>query len=190
MRRESERYHGAAMTIHWVTAVFVLGLIATGLVMGAALPGDAAAAGILPLHASFGLSVLALTVARIVLRFTVRPPPLPKALPAWERFAAQALHGLFYVLLILIPMSGWVVVSVAANPPSLPWFGAFGEMPRLPPPPDGQGQMVAERVMSTHRTLAYVLIGLLAVHIAAALRHLLFLRDGVMARMVPAGRRP
>jgi cytochrome b561 len=181
------RYNSAAMTIHWITALMVLGLLASGLTMGSRPSGDALANQILPIHASFGLTVLGLTLLRLGLRFIAKPPPLPE-MAGWEKLAARVSHVLFYALLILMPMSGWVVVSVAPNLPAIDYFGLM-DFPKLPPPPGDQAAMIAGRVMQTHEALALVMIGLLSLHIAAALRHALILKDGVLSRMLPSSSR-
>lgn len=178
------RYNGVAMALHWVTALFVILILGTALAMTPLSEGGRTSDTLVMLHASLGFSVLILTLARIVWRLTNRPPKLPGGMPAAERWGARIAHVLFYLLLVIIPMGGWVVASVTPDQPPVQWFGV-AELPRLPPPPPEQQALVAERVASLHGTLGYVMLGLVVLHVAAALRHALILRDGVFARMWP-----
>jgi cytochrome b561 len=186
-RRAGTSYHGGAMALHWLTALMVVGLLTSGTIMDGLQRGDPAKAQLLPIHASFGMTVLVLTLARIGLRFAAPPPKLGDAMAGWERIVARITHVLFYVLLLLLPLSGWVVTSVAPNAPTLQWFGLF-DLPKLPPPPGDQGAMVAQRVMGTHELLGKVMMALIALHVLAALRHAFILKDGVLGRMWPGAR--
>lgn len=186
-RGAGARYHGGAMALHWLTAFMVIGLLISGTTMDALGRDNPAVAQILPVHASFGMTVLVLTLARIALRFAAPPPKLGAEMAAWERLIARITHVLFYVALLLLPLSGWVVTSVAPNAPTLQWFGLF-DLPKLPPPPDGQGAVVAERVMGTHALLGKIMMALLALHVLAAARHAFVLKDGAVGRMWPGGR--
>ncbi len=178
------RYNGVAMTLHWVTALFVLLILATGLAMTPLTEGGRTTDTLVMLHASFGFSVLILTVLRIGWRLTNRPPKLPGGMPAAERWGAKIAHFLFYALLIVIPLGGWVVVSVTPDQAPVQWFGV-AELPRLPPPPPDQQKLVAERVADLHGTLGYVMLALVTIHVAAALRHAFILKDGLFNRMWP-----
>lgn len=178
------RYNGVAMTLHWVTALFVILILGTALAMTPLSEGGRTSDTLVTLHASFGFSVLMLTLVRIAWRVTNRPPKLPAGMPAAERWGARIAHFLFYLLLIVIPLGGWVVVSVTPDQAPLQWFG-LAELPRLPPPPPEQQALVAARVADLHGTLGYVMLALVTIHIAAALRHALILKDGLFNRMWP-----
>lgn len=144
------------------------------------------------LHKSIGLTILALSLARLGWRLVNRPPPLPPAMRAWERVGARAVHWAFYVLMVAVPFTGWLYASVQwreGTPLAVPtlWFGQF-EVPHLFGL-DGQPPRVRHRLAEgfeeTHEWLAWVMVGLLAVHVAAALKHRLVDRDGVLASMAP-----
>jgi cytochrome b561 len=181
----ARRYSAVAILLHWASAACVLALIGMGLTM--------THAGLAPLrqfqlyqwHKSVGVTVLALTALRVLWRLTHRPPPHPAGMPVPERRAAGAAHALLYLLLVGLPLTGWAVVSL--SPFNIPTV-LYGIVPwphlplagLLPDPTAAEGLL--KRV---HALGAWFLAALLAVHVAAALRHHLLLRDDVLRRMLP-----
>lgn len=135
---------------------------------------------LMPLHFSIGLTVLALSVGRVAWRLAHRPPPLPADTRAWERGAAHAAHWTLYLLLLVMPMTGWALMSGGAHPRSVNWFGLF-TVPRLP-----VSGAAADGAHNAHVLLGWFMAGLVVVHIAAALRHHFIRRDAVLGRMAPA----
>ncbi|MDJ0276988.1 cytochrome b [Sphingomonas sp. 2R-10] len=166
----TQRYSRGAILFHWTIAAFVLVNLWIGLVGGS-----------MAAHKAIGITVLVLTLGRIGWRIGHAPPLLPAGIPAWERMVATATHLLFYALLLIVPLSGWAMVSGATRRP-LEWFGLF-PIPYLPIPP-----AVADLGHEAHEVVGFAMAGLVALHVAAALRHHFLLRDGVLLRMVP-GRR-
>lgn len=172
---ESPAYHRVARWLHWGIALLIIANILIGLVhdgLDKTLP-------LIPAHKAIGMTVLALTLARIAWRVTHRPAPLPAAMPGWERGAAHALHALFYALMLVLPLSGWVMAS--ANERPLRWFGLFA-IPKLAV---AKGQPLVELSRAAHGPLGLVFGALIVLHVAAALRHHFILRDGVLRRMLP-----
>ncbi|MDX2236088.1 MAG: cytochrome b/b6 domain-containing protein [Hyphomonadaceae bacterium] len=193
----SRRYAAAAIVLHWAIAAAILFLIPLGWWMGDAVRDPAQAATAISayqLHKSIGLTVLALSLARFGLRLANPPPPLPESMKPWERALAQATHWGFYALMVGLPLSGWIYVSTQwsaadARPLQVPtlWFGVF-EVPHL----FGLAQAsqavragVAGVAEFAHSKLAWVALGLAALHAAAALKHHLVDRDDTLTRMVP-----
>jgi cytochrome b561 len=132
--------------------------------------------------------VLLAVLLRILWRLDHRPPPLP-AMPPLERAAAEGTHWLLYGLMLVIPLTGWALVSV--SPFNLPTV-LYGVMPwpHLPVFPDLADKAGVEAVVKLiHGKLAWALTALIALHAAAALRHHFILRDAVLRRMLPTGRR-
>lgn len=164
------RYSGIAILFHWTIAALVLVNLWIGLIGGS-----------MPAHKAIGITVLVLTLGRIGWRLGHRPPPLPSGTPGWERMAAHATHLLFYILLIVLPLSGWAMVSGEKRYP-LDWFALF-PIPYLPIPPS-----LAHLGHEAHELLGFAMLGLVALHVAAALRHHFLLRDGVLSRMLPGPR--
>ena len=192
-----QRYSAVAVVLHWAIASAIALMIPLGFWMHEQSEHGVVGDGIFrayQLHKSIGLTVLALSIARLVWRLTNPPPPLPAHMPAWERFAAKATHWAFYVLMIGLPLSGWTYVSagwsIHDDEPLLittRWFGLF-VVPHLFGLPEAGAEVradVAEAAMATHFYLAWSMIALAALHVGAALKHQFFDRDEVMAHMVP-----
>jgi len=177
------RYGGVAQALHWLVAALVLSQFGLGWWMSD-LPLSQLKFDLYQLHKSLGLTIFALVVVRLAWRLGHPPPPLPAGLPAWERTAARTTHALFYVLLLVQPLIG-LVQSSAANFPVVVW----GILPV--PALIGNDEALAETLVEVHETVAGVLLVLIALHVAAALRHHFLLKDDVLRRMLPAagGRR-
>jgi cytochrome b561 len=183
MRRS--RYSLVAILLHWLIALGVLALIVIGLVMTQLQIPQMLEFKLFQLHKSIGITVLLLAVVRLLWRFTHRPPPLPARTPPLEKGAAHGLHWLLYVFMFAMPLTGWAVVS--ASPFNLPTV-LYGLVPwpDLPLLPNLANKAAVGRVLGwVHAYGAWTLIGLLAVHIAAVLRHHLLQREPILRRMLP-----
>ena len=113
----ARRYNVTAMSLHWLIALLIIVQICLGWYMNEVLPDHTPAqATIQSIHISLGLTILLLVLARIVVRLTYRPPPLPAGLAAWERYLAHASHLLFYLLMLALPLTGWALVSMGNKP--------------------------------------------------------------------------
>lgn len=169
-----DRYTGVARWLHWAIAVLIAVNIGIGIVH-AYVNHDWP---VTPLHKSIGITVLALTLARIGWRAMHRPPPLPAAMSEREKMVAHALHTLFYGLMLVLPLTGWVMSS--ANDRPLRWFGLF-DVPKFAM---ARGDAVVELSRGAHGPLGLIFGALVVLHVAAALRHHLVLKDGVLRRML------
>lgn len=179
----SKRWGAISMVLHWLVALLVLGLMAVGFYMESGLTDDLKTLFTLfQGHKSLGLLVLALAILRLGWRWLNPSPPLPDTLKPWERTAARATHLALYALLLAQPLVGWLMVS--ASPLEVPtiWFGLV-DVPHLIGP-DKATEGLMKRL---HWIFAWALIALIALHIAAALKHHLILRDDVLRRMLPGG---
>jgi cytochrome b561/polyisoprenoid-binding protein YceI len=189
------RYTAVAIVLHWAIAAAIVLDFALGWWMHEAIEDEdwaAQAIAAFQLHKSIGLTILALSLLRLGWRLVGRPPPLPPAMPAWERAAARAVHWAFYALMVAVPFSGWLYASVQwreGAPLAVPtlWFGQF-EVPHL----FGLDELsarardrLADAFEDTHEWLAWAMAGLLALHVAAALKHRFVDRDDVLASMAP-----
>jgi cytochrome b561 len=185
-----KRYSAVAISLHWTIAAAILAQLASGLWMVRAirLPGSQALAfQAYQWHKSLGLTILVLSLLRICWRLANTPPPLPATMTRIERTAAKTLHGLFYLLMLSTPVVGWVIVS--ASPLGLPTmvFGLF-EWPHIPGLA-GLGGGIEAASRTAHRAMGYAFAGLLALHVAAAIKHHLIDGDDVLTRMLPMVRR-
>ena len=169
------RYASGAIAIHWIVAV----LIATNFALVWSAE-DAPKEDAMANHKAIGISILLLTVLRIVWRLTHRAPPLSETLKAWEAALARVVHALFYFLMVAIPFSGWAMSSAASGKP----VGMFGVID-MPPLPFPQDRAIAGVFADTHETLATLMLALFALHAAGALKHQFLDKDGTLARMLP-----
>ncbi len=180
-----ERYNRVAIGLHWLIAGLIIALIPIGLLLED-IP-KAYQVTVYQMHKSFGLMVLFLSLARLGWRLMNPPPPLPDGMRAWEKLSAHALHMTFYVLIIAIPITGWMMVST--SPKNIPtmfltlfnwphiWFLAGLAVE--------QKKVLVGVFHETHEILAFTIIGLLVLHIGAALKHQYINKDNAMARMLP-----
>lgn len=171
-----DRYTRGAIWLHWILAALVLVNLTIGLLHESVLDG---VKGVIPLHKAIGITVLVLTFVRIAWRLAYRPPPPPASATAWERWAAALVHLAFYGLLLALPITGWMLVSGKPTSKPFSWFGAF-DVPVLP-----ISRAASGFAHTAHGLLGYVMVGLVALHVCAALRHHFVLRDGTLSRMIP-----
>ncbi len=189
------RYTAVAITLHWAIAAAIIANLVLGLWMSRAIEssaGRSTAIDAFQIHKSIGLTVLVLSLLRVAWRCLYPPPPLPGHMKPGERAVAQVTHWLFYGLMVGIPLSGWFYVSTQWRgdaPFTIPtlWFGLF-EVPHLLGLHQADPALrdrLASLAISSHTMLALALTLLLVVHVAAALRHQFWQRDGILARMLP-----
>jgi cytochrome b561 len=174
----TDRYTKVAIALHWVLALGILLQIGLGFFLGEIPRGSPERSAWVNFHKSIGISLAALIVVRLAWRIKHQPPPLPGTMPAWERVAARASHALLYVSMIGMPLTGYVATNFSKF--GIKFFGLV----TLPPWGIDDKQVYA--VFNTaHKVLALVFVGLILLHVAAALKHALFERDGIMRRMWP-----
>lgn len=180
----TRRYTAVAIALHWLIAVAIATIVMIGLVMTHVKLAPLMQFKLYQLHKSIGITILALTVLRILWRLTHRPPVLPADIPKLERRAAAGTHVMLYVLMFGLPLVGWALVS--ASPLNLPTV-LYGIVPwpHLPIPGGISKAALAPILAKVHAYGAYALIGLFVLHAAAALRHHLVIRDDVLRRMIP-----
>jgi cytochrome b561 len=171
------RYTLVAISLHWLLALGIVGAFCVGLYM-TGLPFSPQRLKFYNWHKWAGVTILALSALRLLWRLSHRPPAdLP--MPAWQRLAAHGTHHLLYVLFFAVPLSGWAFSSSVGFPIVL-----FGVLP-LPNfvSPDKE---MAEVYKALHAYLAYGMAALVAMHVAAALKHQFIDRDGLISRMRPS----
>ena len=174
---QNRSYDAVAQTFHWLVAALIVAQFATELI-----PKDWAPKGALASwHVSIGPSILALMLLRLVWRLTHRPPPAPADLSPGLRLLSRATHWSFYVLLIVLPLLGWVAASGFGATPHL-----FGVIPL--PALIAKDKPTAEAVGGVHGLVAWALLAVIALHVAGALYHAAVKRDGVLGRMLPGGK--
>jgi cytochrome b561 len=186
--RNTERSWGlVARVLHWSIAAIILFQLAVGVYMVNVIGDDIIARyDLTQTHKSWGFVVFALGLARIAWRWANPTPELPE-MPAWQRSASQASHVALYALMIAIPVTGWLMASASPfNDPDAyvrirnTVFGLF----ELPDPYPQGSEALTEQLARFHAGFALALAGLLAVHVAAALKHQFVDRDGLLRRMI------
>lgn len=168
-------YSRTAITLHWLIAVLVLGNI-FGAMYAEGLEGPERGA-VMGIHKSIGVTVLALTIWRLVIRLQQGFTPLPAHMKGWEVLLARFTHISFYVLLLALPLSGWAFGSTAKYPVS--YFGLF-ELPYSP-----LGEAGRKFFHDVHPLLGFIALLLAILHVAGALKHHFLDRDEVLSRMLP-----
>ena len=173
-----QRYSSIAIALHWLIALLIVATFTLGLVM-TDIPGlTPTKLRYFSWHKWAGVTVLALAALRLLWRLFRHPPAYADEMPAWQRGASHGLHWLLYVLMFAVPLSGYFY-SLATGYPIV-WFGVV-ELPVL----IGPNPELKAVLKDAHYWLTMLLAALVALHVAAALKHLFVDRDGVMARMLP-----
>lgn len=176
-RSTTQRWGVIAKAFHWLVALGIFALAGIGLYM-VDMPLGMTQLRLFLLHKALGVTVLALVVLRLLWRLIDRHPRYPADMPRWQVGAAHASHALLYLLLLLIPISGWVYNSASGFP--LPWFGLL-QLPALAP----VSKPLARVALDVHEIAFWVLAAVLLLHVAAALDHHFRHRDTVLLRMLP-----
>jgi cytochrome b561 len=134
-------------------------------------------------HKAWGMLILALSVLRLVWRFTHPVPPLLESLRSWEAALAKVTHWLFYVAMIAMPLAGWIMHSAATGGLPVSFFGLF-DFPGLPL---ARSKEVGGLFFDIHGMIGTLMLALAALHVLASLKHIAIDRDGTMRRMLPWG---
>ena len=174
------RYSTTAIVLHWLLALAIVASFSVGVYMHD-LPFSPQRLKLYNWHKWAGITILALSALRLLWRLTHRPPADPP-MPAWQARAAHATHALLYLLFFAVPLVGWAYSSAAGFP--IVWFGVL-PLPDFVP----ADEALAETLKPWHGWLAKALAALVLLHVAAALKHQLLDRDGLLLRMWPARRR-
>ncbi len=175
-RERSYRYTAVAIALHWAMAILLVFMIWLGWNMD-----DHESR--FQLHKSIGITLLILTVARIVWRWLNPPPPLPD-MPKHESLASHLVHMGFYALMLGLPLGGWVLVSSSKFHVPTVLYGtvSWPHLPFMDPFRTELGHTIIETL---HSKGAWVLLALLALHVAGAVKHEVTGDEGVLRRMLP-----
>lgn len=177
----SNRYTTTAISLHWLMAILLICLFAVGIYMHE-LPLSPWKLKVYSWHKWAGVTAFMIVLARLGWRLTHRPPPLPINMSRSAEFAAHAGHTLLYVLMIAIPLTGWLMSS--AKGIQTVYFGVV-------PIPDllAKNKELGNVLRDVHAILNYTLAAVVIGHIAAAVKHHLIDKDDVLTRMLPRHKR-
>mgnify|MGYP000966408010 CR=1 FL=1 len=168
-------FPASAKWMHWISAVLIICMLFLGVSMIQSLAIWQNTA--IKLHQSFGVLILMLVCVRLVNRFFIQTPALPNDLSGLQRFAAKATQVLLYVLMITLPLSGWIMRNAAGLPVS--FFGTF-ELPIL----INESIKTHSAYRELHGIIAWSLFGVIVLHVSAALHHGLIRQDNVLPSML------
>ena len=171
-----QEYTKTSKTIHWLTAIIVLSMLTFSFFLSD-LPSSIKPNAYM-LHKSFGLTVLGLMLLRIIWIISAGRPSLPSNMPNWERIFARAVQHSFYLFLILMPLSGWIMATASKRSPV--FFGLI----TIPCPGISPNQDLAKLMNSSHKIIAWILITLAFFHICGALKHHFLDKDEVLKKML------
>ncbi|NLJ51108.1 MAG: cytochrome b [Alcaligenaceae bacterium] len=174
---KNQHYTKTAIFLHWLVGLGIIGTLAMGLYMEG-LPLSPSKLQLYSWHKWAGMSLLVLAIVRLAWRLSHPAPDLPETMGPISRLAAHAGHWVLYVLMIAIPLSGWLMSSAQGFP--VVWFGVL-------PLPDlvAKNAELGAVLKDAHVLLNYTLIAVLIGHIGAALQHHFIKKDNVLIRMLP-----
>lgn len=179
--QEPTRYTAVALLLHWILAAALVGTFAVGTYM-ADLPFSPDRLKLYSWHKWAGITILILSLVRLLWRLTHRPPALPaaieSAMPSWQLRAYHATHVALYALFFLVPLIGWAYSSAAGFPVVL-----FGVLP-LPDFVPASKELAA-LIKPFHEISALGLAGLVLLHVGAAVKHQWIDKDGLISRILP-----
>ena len=170
-------YTRTAVTLHWIVALLIFMAFPLGVYMHD-LPLSPDKLRLYSWHKWIGVTLFLLAMVRISWRSTHKPPPLPDAMPSWEKLAAHAVHYLLYTLILAIPLSGWLMSS--AKGVQTVWLGVL-------PLPDlvSKNKELGDSLKAVHESFNFLLFGLVLAHVGAALKHHFIEHDDILVRMLP-----
>ena len=174
----TNRFGAGARLFHWLVVLLLLVQIPAGIAMIAPGLEQRTIDVLFVLHKGLGVVLLLVVVARVLWRLTHSAPPMSEAIPERERRIATAMHGVIYAVLVVVASSGYVRVVGGGFPIEV--MDALALPTFLPLMPE-----VAEWASLVHRFSTFLLVALVAVHVAEVLRHHLVVQDGTLARMWP-----
>ena len=174
------RYDNIAIAFHWLLALMLAGAFALGMYMSD-LPFSMQRVKLFNWHKWAGMTILALTMLRLLWRLRHAPPPEAPG-PRWQQRAAKATHAAMYLLCLVIPLVGWAYSSAAGV--QVVVYGVL-PLPNLLP----TDKALADAIKPWHGGLAYALAALVLMHVAAGLKHHFVDGDGLLQRMRPHRRR-
>lgn len=181
----SSRYGSIAASLHWIIVAAIIAQYFLAEAAEGQRDGPAGIFSAASIHNSLGIVVLALALLRILWRVVELPPAAPATMKRHEIALARTVHVAFYFLLFAIPLSGWALATADERP--LSFFGLF-DLPQLrigAQLPIAGGTLGKEQLEDMHEILFNILLGLVLLHAAAALKHHFLDRDGVLRSMLP-----
>lgn len=175
--KNTDRYTTFAIAMHWLVAALIFCTFPLGIYMHD-LPLSPLKLQLISYHKWLGVTIFLLVLVRLTWRATHTPPALPDSMAVWKQRAAHGVHHLLYALMVFIPISGWLMSSAKGVP--VVYLGLV-QLPDLV----GKDKALGNALQTLHVSLNYALLGLIILHLAAALKHHFVDRDATLSRMLP-----
>lgn len=179
LKNTRNSYGSISKWLHWMIFILVFIMLTCGFFMED-LP-ESIQSAVYRAHKLTGLCILGLMIFRLFWRWINPTPALPETMPMWQKIAARGVLVLLYIALFAMPISGWVLSTAAGHPPVL-----YGTDIALSFPGVGLDDGLAFILGKVHEFWAFVILALLALHIAASLKHHYIDQDDILKRMMPA----
>lgn len=172
------RYTATAQALHWIAAALMLAAVVLAWVFMAMPAAAAGRFGIITLHKSIGQTIFCLAVIRLIWRHLHPPPPMAGRLARWEAQSARASHWLLYGIMLVMPVSGYILATAAARPSPYFWLFYVPQPPLVP--------ALAHAALRVHLIGQYFVYAFVALHVLGAAWHVVVRRDATLDRMLPA----
>ncbi len=172
-------YSTGSKVFHWLIALIVICMLSGSFFLDDVPEKYKSVAYMM--HKSLGLTVLFLMVVRFFWIQYAGKPALPATVPAWQKVVSRIVQYALYLLLITMAMCGWIMSVAAERIPS--YFGLFNLSLPIQP-----SKSLAKLMNQSHETIAWVLIVLIVLHIAGAIKHHFIDKDNVLKRMLPGSK--
>lgn len=172
------RYSRLTIALHWIMLLLIVGVYATINLRELYPKGSDPRETLKALHFMLGLSVLLLVFIRLPARFIKKAPAIIPEPAAWQKIAAHIVHGLLYLLMIVLPLLGWLILSAAGK--VIPFYGF--NLPAL----IAENKDFAKTLKELHETIGTIGYYVIGIHAAAAIFHHYIKRDNTLIRMLPS----
>ena len=176
LKNSTSTYGSITKILHWLIFLFVIVLLFVGY-FAQDIGDKSIRSNIINMHKLLGLVVLFLMLFRALWVLVNVKPALPAETPPWQRIIERIIHLLMYIVLIAMPISGWVMTSANRKPPHF-----FSWILSLPVP---NSKSIGNNAWQVHQTIAIIIIVLVSIHVLAAFYHYFIKKDNVLQRMLP-----
>lgn len=171
-----EKYTSVAIWLHWIIGIAILGQLALGLYMGDIPKDTPDRSWYFNLHKSIGVTLAAFILLRVIWRLGHRPPSLEGLIPAWQVTASNISHWLLYLCMIIMPATGMIMSSYSKYDVKV-WGMKLIQ--------HSDNEASREFWLELHEITSEIFMVVIAIHVIAALKHLMIEKNGVFQRIVP-----